>query len=321
MKRHGNLFEKIASKEVLEQAYHNAKKGKSHYREVKRMEANLTPYITHLQETLLSGKYRTSEYEVFERIEGHKLRVIQSLPFYPDRIVHHAIMIVCGGFWRKSLIRDTFQSLPGRGTSDARKRVNRHRDNYQPKYFAQLDVKKFYPSVSHALVKRTCVDKFIKCRRTKDLLYEIIESITGLPIGSFLSQIWGNLCLSGLDWFVKGELRIKGYFRYCDDLVITGNCKALLREQVFCIINKVAELGLKIKPDWKLQSLLFHGIDFCGYVFMSDTTKLRKRIKESFKNKLKENDLKGIMSYWGWIKPLPDKNLWRHYEVINENAI
>src|SRR5690606_9941326 len=112
----------------------------------------------------------------------------------PDRIVHHAIMIVCGDFWEKSLIRDTFQSLGGRGTSDARKRVQRFIQRNKPKYYLQIDISKYYPSINNNILKEVICKK-IKCKRTLDLLYDIIDSCEGVPIGNYLSQIFGNLYL------------------------------------------------------------------------------------------------------------------------------
>ena len=42
----------------------------------------------------------------------------------------------------------------------------------------------------------------------------------GLPIGNLTSQWWGNLYLSEMDHFIKRQLKVKGYIRYMDDLVL-----------------------------------------------------------------------------------------------------
>lgn len=51
----------------------------------------------------------------------------------------------------------------------------------------------------------------------------------GLPIGNLTSQWWGNLYLDGLDHFVKRELKVEGYLRYMDDLVLFADEPARLR--------------------------------------------------------------------------------------------
>src|SRR5690554_6539327 len=214
MKRYSHLYEKIYNIENLRLAYKMARRGKTHYSEVRRIDSNPDKYLRRIEKSLFEETYKTGEYELFTKVEGGKVREIKSLPFYPDRIVHHAIMHACGEFWRKSLIRDTFQSLPNRGTHDVRRRVQKHIVDHNPRYYLQLDVRKFYPSVPHWVVEKYAIDKFIKCPKTVKLIKEILHSTEGLPIGSFLSQIWGNLVLSPVDWFIKQELQVKGYFRY-----------------------------------------------------------------------------------------------------------
>lgn len=294
----------------LRLAYQLARKEKLHYTIVKRIDRNPDKYLTKIQRNLIARKYRTGKYRIFENIEGRKLRKIQALPFYPDRIVHHAIMNVCGDFWRKSLIRDTFQSLPGRGQSDVFKRVRGFIDQNNPKYFLQIDIKKFYPSSKNQVVEDLAISKFIKCKDTLTLLKEILWSITGLPIGSFLSQIWGNLELSPTDWFIKQTLRVKGYFRYCDDLVFFGDSPKRLREVLREVVSKLEEIGLTVKPDWVIQDVRTHGLDFCGYVFKSKTTRLRSHIKYSFIESAHNYYQDSINSYNGWLKPIQDKHLW-----------
>jgi len=312
MKRHGNLYHKIYDLDNLREAYRSAKKGKSHYNEVKEIDKDPDHYLLKIQESLVNKTYKTGEYKVFEKVEGGKLRVIQSLPFYPDRIVHHAIMNICGEFWRRSLIRDTFQSLPGRGQSDTRKRVQKYINENKPAYYLQLDIKKFYPSVKHWVVEKYAIRKFIKCPDTISLLLEILHSIDGLPIGSFLSQIWGNLVLSPLDWFVKQVLRVKGYFRYCDDLILFSDCKKQLRHYKKIIKQKVKALRLSIKPKHTLHHVEENGLDFCGYLFKHSRTRLRERIKSKFLYAVLHKRIKSLWSYYGWIKPLNNKGLWKH---------
>lgn len=318
MKRYGNLFEKIASKDVLYEAHRRAKKGKSWYKEVKEVDSNLDFYINHLHHLLISGNYTTSEYKIKTIKDRNKERVIHVLPYYPDRIVHHAIMIVCGDFWEKSLIRDTFQSLGGRGTSDARKRVQRFIQSNKPKYYLQIDISKYYPSIDNNILKEVICKK-IKCKRTLSLLYEIIDSCEGVPIGNYLSQIFGNLYLSDFDWWVKQTLKIKGYYRYCDDLVFLHNDKSYLHSILPIIRDKLLGLGLSIKPNWRISDLHNTGLDFVGYVFYLDRIRLRKSIKRKF---VKTKQLKSLASYWGWILPLQNKNIWSNKirKIINESS-
>lgn len=91
MKRYGYLYEKIYDMDNLWLAYYNARKNKTWYDEVKEVDKNPELYLIQIQETLINKTYKTSEYEVFKIWDKTKEREIYKLPFFPDRIVHHAI--------------------------------------------------------------------------------------------------------------------------------------------------------------------------------------------------------------------------------------
>ena len=44
----------------------------------------------------------------------------------------------------------------------------------------------------------------------------------GLPIGNLTSQLFANVYLNPLDYFIKRELKASAYLRYCDDFLIFG---------------------------------------------------------------------------------------------------
>ncbi|MGL4520834.1 MAG: RNA-directed DNA polymerase [Phocaeicola sp.] len=169
----------------------------------------------------MTKTFSTSKYVIKKKVEGGKLREIYSLPYFPDRVVQHALLQVIGPRLEKSFIRDTFQSIKGRGTSDARKRVSRFIKINRPTHYLQLDISKYYPSINNSKLKQK-IRSVIKCPDTLHLLDNIISSCEGLPIGNYTSQVLGNYYLTDFDWFIKQQLKVKGYFRYCDDLVFFG---------------------------------------------------------------------------------------------------
>lgn len=318
MKRLGNTFTQICDYDNLVLAHKNARKGKTWYREVKEVDDDLHNHILAIQEMLLSGEYKTSSYKVKTIKDRKKERVIHVLPYFPDRIVHHAIMNICNSRWEKSLIRDTFQSIKGRGTSDAFNRVRSFIKKHSPKYYLQVDIKKYYPSINNNILKHT-LRRTIKCKATLSLLDEIIDSVDGVPIGNYLSQIFGNLYLSSVDWWIKQDLGINGYFRYCDDLVLMGDDPKTLHHLKTLLENKLGELGLEIKPNWKVRDIADTGLDFVGYVFRDNKVTLRKSILKNF---LSNNNKQALCSYWGWIKPTTSHSIWhKRINKINENTI
>lgn len=96
-------------------AHKNARKGKTAYPEVKMVDADITKYCYEIQRLLTTKEFTTAEYEMFVKKDKGKLREIYKLPYFPDRIVQHAIMQVVEPIWRGTLIADTYQSIKGRG--------------------------------------------------------------------------------------------------------------------------------------------------------------------------------------------------------------
>lgn len=300
-------------------AHEKAQKRKRHYSEVKRVNRNLAVYMEYLHDMLINRKYQTSEYQVQTRNDTGKERTIHVLPYYPDRIVHHCIMNVCEPIWQRTLIRDTYSAIKGRGIHDGQRRLRRMLEDRQgTKHCLKMDVEKFYPSIDHEILKQILRRK-IKCRPTLDLLYEIVDSAPGVPIGNYLSQYLGNLYLSPFDHWVKEELGIRYYARYCDDIVILGPDKTKLHD-IRCRVEDYLgrRLGLRLKENWQVFPVAVRGIDFLGYRSFHDYTLVRKSIAKNFKMRIRKirkkpgrTALSQVMSYYGWLRHADAGRLWK----------
>jgi len=322
MKRFGNLYERIYDIDNLKLAHKNARKGKRAYSEVCLVDAKQDHYLEKLHLILKNGEFKNSRYKIFTISDRGKQREIYKLPYFPDRIVHHAIMQILEPIWKSVLIRDTYQSIKGRGVHDGKKRIETVIRNDKPRYCLKFDVKKFYPSVNHDVLK-TIIRQKIKCNRTLRLLDEIIDSAPGLPIGNYLSQYFGNLYLTYFDHWIKEYKGIKFYFRYCDDIIVFNNDKDFLH----CLLQEIKEyfkikLLLEIKSNYQVFPVSARGVDFLGFRFYYRYTLLRKTIVRNFKRKIsivinkwpilsKFYVVNGLMSYYGWIKCCNAYNLWK----------
>lgn len=95
MKRVGFLYEKICSEDNIRQAIIDASKGKKkNRRDVRKVLNNLDFYIKDIQQLLKNKTFSNSKPRISYRYEKmqNKIREISVLPFYPDHIVHHAVM-------------------------------------------------------------------------------------------------------------------------------------------------------------------------------------------------------------------------------------
>jgi hypothetical protein len=322
LKRYGNLYSKITKYSNIELAHDNAQKGKRHYTGVQKVNKNQDFYLKKIQRMLINKTFQNSEYTTFIK-RGKKDRLIFRLPYFPDRIVQHAIMNIVEPIWKKTLIRDTYSAIKDRGIHDGVKRIKRFlKDKENTKYCLKLDVKKFYPSIDHNILKQI-IRRKIKCKDTLNLLYNIIESADGIPIGNYLSQYFGNLYLSTLDHFVKENKKVKYYTRYCDDIVIFHKDKKYLHKLKFDIFKFFDALKIKPKENYQIFPVS-NGVDFLGYVFTHDKTKIRKSIKLDFQKKVKDikqhwqkipytKIVNTTMSYYGWFQYADATNLWNKY--------
>lgn len=305
--------------ENIQMAHENARKGKAHYSEVQMVNADPEKYFLQIQDMLKNKTFKNSEYTTYIKQDSGKEREIFKLPYFPDRIIHHCIVQVLEDIWTKTLITDTYSSLKGRGIHKGVKRIKKAlSDSENTQYCLKMDVRKFYPSIDHTILKQILGAK-IKDPDAIWILNEIIDSTDGVPIGNYLSQFFGNLYLSGLDHWMKEGMGCKYYFRYCDDMVILHSGKehlAELRAKVDDYLHK--SLKLQLKSNWQVFPVDKRGIDFLGYRFYHHNTLLRKSISTKFKTTVKaivESDLKHIgmvnsmMSYIGWMLHADCRNL------------
>lgn len=176
-------------------------------------------------------------------------------------------------------------------------------DAPETRYCLKLDIKKFYPSIDHDVLKELIRRKI----KDKDLLWlldEIIDSAPGLPIGNYLSQYLANFYLTYFDHWLKEKMDVKYYFRYADDLVILARTKDQLQSLFQSVRQYLGDrLKLEVKSNWQKFPVAARGIDFVGYRFWHSHTLLRKSIKKNFARMIRFNlNDASIASYMGWAK-------------------
>ena len=329
MKRYGNLYEQICSMDNLIIAHHHASTGKGWYQEVKTVNSNPQEYLDILQGMLENKTYETSDYDIFLRQDGVKVRMIYKLPYFPDRICQWTVMQVIEPYLIKNFIRDTYSAIPGRGIHLALERIKKAlvTNPEGTKYCLKMDVKQFYPSINHKILK----EKFRKLFKDKDLLWlidEIIDSTpedSGIPIGNYLSQYCGNYYLSDFDHWIKETtfvfngkpVKIKYFFRYMDDMIILSDSKEFLHYLRRLISEYLmTNLRLTLKNTWQVFPVKDRGIDYVGYRIFPEFVLLRKRTVKTMTRALLRmrakiedgealtyHDYCSVNSYLGWMKP------------------
>lgn len=303
MKRIGNIYHLICSRENLELADKKAREGKSDQYGVKLFDKNREANFVALQNMLINKTYSTSMYTTFW-IHEPKKREIFRLPYFPDRILHHAVMNIIKKIFLSTFTSDTYSCIEGKGIHAASYDLRDClKDVLNTQFCLKIDIQQFYPSIKHAILKKLLRKKF-KDMNLLWLLDGIIDSAVGLPIGNYLSQMFANFYLTYFDHWIKESLGVVNYLRYLDDMIFLSPSKLYLHKLLANIMKYLKEmLDLTIKSNYQVFLVLSRGIDFVGYVHFHNVVYLRKSIKKNFARMIAWNrNEKSIASYMGWLK-------------------
>lgn len=301
MKRIGNIYHQIYAIENIRLADQRARKGKRLQKGIIEHDKNKEADLLALQEMFKNKTYKTSTYKTFTIYEP-KERIIYKLPYFPDRIAQHAVMNVLESIFVSMFTSDTYSCIKGKGVHGAVYALKGAlRDVNGTIYCLKLDIKKFYPSIDHTILKQQLRRKF----KDNDLLWlldEIIDSTTGLPIGNYLSQYFANFFLTPFDHWIKEVKRIENYFRYADDLVFLSPDKPSLHQLLADIREYMhTNLNLEIKGNYQVFPVSARGIDFVGYKQYHTHILIRKSIKKNFARMVKGNKKpQSVAAYKGW---------------------
>lgn len=297
MKRYNYLYEKISSFDNLLLAAKKAQKGKRFQPDVASFHFRLEENLLALQKELKEKSYHPGTYTTFY-IYDPKERMISAAP-YRDRVLHHALCNIIEPIFERTFIFDSYANRKEKGTHKAILRYQQYAKRHP--YVLKCDIRKFFPSLDHAVLKRSLRTK-IKCYDTLKLidliidasnpqeehllwfegddLFTPIERRKGLPIGNLTSQFWANVYLNSFDHFVKEVLGVKGYIRYVDDFVLFSKSKSQLHEWKNQITNYLARLRLIPHPTKTQIHLCKKGVPFLGFRIFPNYYYVRKeRIK------------------------------------------
>lgn len=279
--------------------------------------------IAKLQNEIRTGTFTLTGYREYEVNDGPKVRRVQSVNIY-ERIGCNAIMNVVERHIFKRYIRTTGASIKNRGMHDLKAYIEKdiELDQEGTKYCYKFDIKKFYESIDQDFMMYA-LRRMFKDKVLLTMLERFVRMMpSGLSIGLRSSQGFGNLLLSMfLDHYLKDNIGVKHFYRYCDDgVVLAGNKKTLwaIRDMVH---DRAKIMHLSIKDDERVFQTKT-GIDFLGYViYGQDFVKLRKRNKQNAARKLhklksKRRRQEIIASLYGQCKHANCRNLFNRLTNI-----
>ena len=287
MKRANKLFDHIADPENLRLAYWKAAIGKRYASEVLAYGKQLDANLRLLRAQLLSGQVEVGDYRFFKVYEPKERQICASA--FREQVLHHALMNICHEHFERVQIFDSYASRKGKGSYAALTRARKFAQAHP--WFLKLDVRKFFESVHHPVVKEQLARMF-KEPALLDVFGQIIDSYQahparGLPIGNLTSQYFANHYLVGLDHFIQEKLRPGAYVRYMDDMVLWHADKQALKTAFHAIRDYVeTRLHCQLKPELLNRCTL--GLPFLGYRIFPHQLRLTHSSKIRFVRKMQQ---------------------------------
>ena len=278
MKRWGNILNsntitiEFCKDAIYESALHKHKRIW-----VKKIIDNINYYAIQIQYMLLNDTFKPNKYGYELRMERGKLRKLQKPVFYPDQVIHHALIMLIRERLFKRLDPYALASIPTRGQHPGIKHIKSwlKNDKQNTKYCLKCDIKKCFENVlPHIIIKE--FRKFIKDERWLSIFEKIVNSTGSLPLGNYMSAWILNIMLIRMDTMIRENKFVSHYIRYMDDFLIFSNNKRKLHELIPSIINKLCDIKLELKHNYQIYNVGKQGTDMLGFRYFYRNTLMRK---------------------------------------------
>lgn len=273
---------------------------------------------------ILTNTYHPRPYHHFA-ITDPKLREVYA-PDFRDRIAQMWVALQFTPLMEKRFINDTYANRKGKGTLAAVAKAQKYMRQPRHSWGLQLDVYSYFNCINkttlisqlHSLIERSPLSPIRKwCLTTLTTLIVkhdataqknqkkgrqcLLNKIpnhkrlqfqntrhTGLPVGSVTSQLFGNFYLNEIDHYIKHNLRVKGYIRYMDDLLLLADSPEKLQCWKSLIKQYLqSNLDLKLHPCKVKISTVKEGFDYLGFRVYPHYRHIRKSTIESLKSRLR----------------------------------
>ncbi|MCI5919360.1 MAG: RNA-directed DNA polymerase [Roseburia sp.] len=334
-----NLYEPMLEHSNVEKKFHIAAKGKTERSDVavilkpENIQRHVETVIEQLSNTAPEGYDVPNPEKAWKPVKHGKVRInegtskkqrlIEKPRYNYEQVVHHIVVSACYDIFMQGMYEFSCGSVPDRGAHYGKKYIERwiHTDLKNCKYILKMDIRHFFESVDHDVLK-AWLEKKIRDKRMLNILFLIIDgSEQGLPLGFYTSQWLSNFMLQPLDHYIKEQLHAAHYIRYMDDMVVFGRNKKELHRMRIAIDDFLRErLNLKMKGNWQVFRFEYverktgkvkgRPLDFMGFEFHQDRTILRESIMLSCtrkvnrvakKDKITWYDATAILSYMGYL--------------------
>jgi hypothetical protein len=312
VKSYAGLWPTFISWENMQAAYRKCRRRKRYDPDAAAFDYAWESNLLNLLRELEDGGYRPGPYRNFFIVDP-KRRKISAAPFR-DRVLHHAVVRILEPIFESKFIYDSYACRRRKGTHRAVDRAQQYMHRYD--YYLKTDIVRFFPNVDHEILLRI-LRRTIRDERLMALIEQIVASgagvladeatpryfpgddlfsllrPTGLPIGNLTSQFFANVLLDQVDHFVKEVLRVPGYVRYADDMVLFGPDKESLWNWFAELQKFMAGQRLTLHPKKTQLRPCSRQLKFLGLILSRSGRRLQQSSIRRFNARLRT---------WRWLK-------------------
>lgn len=266
------------------------RRGKKRTQQLDTFSYFLEENLLKLHQDLVSGTYQHSGYKSF-RVTDTKKRDI-SVASIRDRVVHRLVYDYLVSIFDKTFIYDAWSCREDKGLLAAILRTQKCLKKYQNGFVWRADITKFFDSIDHRLLKIRIRYK-VKDPKALQIIDTIIDSYflntpeIGIPIGNLTSQVFTNIYLHELDFYIQHTIKPQAYIRYGDDFLLISKDLSHLnfcREHLTIFLDQVLKLTVHSKNNIVVSARA--GVHFLGCDIYPTGRRLRKRMYNRIKQRL-----------------------------------
>ena len=144
-----------------------------------------------------AANFRSSPHKpkmIYDGVRRKQRQIV--VPSEREQVIHHMVINVLEPIFMRGMYEHSYGSIPGRGGHAAKKRIEKwiRGGGKGVKYVLKMDIKKYYDSVPHDILKRK-LSEIIHDHAFLGVLYEVVDANgmdRGIPIGFYTSQWFAN---------------------------------------------------------------------------------------------------------------------------------
>lgn len=202
------------------------------------------------------------------------------IPCLKDQAAQIAWLNIATPFIEKRNYPYNCGSIPHAGQTRCVKALKKWLKNKKMKYGATTDIRKFYDTCPHWVVRQG-LERIFKDKAFVDYAMGFVASMSdngiGIAIGYPSSHWMANIALMELDHELKRIFPDVKYTRYMDDMGFASPNKRKLRKAVDLAKARIEEYGMRMKK-WSVFRIRNRGMTYLSYRFFNGYTLLTKKL-------------------------------------------